>query len=193
MSDLGPHWDLLVDRIADAVVERLRATVVPPVPAPAETPAPAVDLDQPKRGRGPQPQLHQEGPTRVCALCGRSGTRRFHTDDNGRSWVCNDARACAGRRGGSAPRTPAGDVKDRGAETAAPAGPSPAAQPKTVVQPAPAPAPAPAPRPKPAPGVTARCQDCTRTFTLTGRLLRPAIDMHELKHGHIVDVLEATA
>lgn len=39
------------------------------------------------------------------------------------------------------------------------------------------------------PGVTARCQDCTRTFTLTGRLLDQAIALHELKHAHIVNVL----
>lgn len=48
-----------------------------------------------------------------------------------------------------------------------------------------APAPPPAPR-KPTPGVTAHCTDCTRTFTLTGRVLQQAADLHELKHGHIV-------
>ena len=38
--------------------------------------------------------------------------------------------------------------------------------------------------------VTARCVDCTRTYTLTGRVLQQAIDMHELKHGHIVQVVD---
>lgn len=41
------------------------------------------------------------------------------------------------------------------------------------------------------PGVTARCQDCTRTWTLTGRVLESAVELHEVKHAHIVDVLEA--
>lgn len=51
------------------------------------------------------------------------------------------------------------------------------------------------PEPRPSPGlpVTARCQDCTRTFTLTGRVLTQAVEMHELKHGHIVIVDEAAA
>lgn len=39
-------------------------------------------------------------------------------------------------------------------------------------------------------GVTARCQDCTRAFTLSGRPLEQAAQMHEMKHGHIVDVLD---
>lgn len=49
----------------------------------------------------------------------------------------------------------------------------------------------PAVRPeKPGPAVTARCQDCTRAFTLTGRVLDQAVKLHELKHGHIVDIIE---
>ena len=41
----------------------------------------------------------------------------------------------------------------------------------------------------PAP-ITARCQDCTRTFTLTGRVLAQAVELHELKHSHIVTINE---
>lgn len=40
--------------------------------------------------------------------------------------------------------------------------------------------------------VTARCQDCTRTWILTGRVLQMAIDLHEQKHSHIVDNYEET-
>lgn len=42
----------------------------------------------------------------------------------------------------------------------------------------------------PTPGVTARCQDCTRTWNITGRILDQAIEMHELKHAHIVTTHE---
>lgn len=40
------------------------------------------------------------------------------------------------------------------------------------------------------PGVTAQCRDCPRSWNLTGRVLRMAIDMHEAKSGHIVDELD---
>lgn len=38
--------------------------------------------------------------------------------------------------------------------------------------------------------VTARCTDCPQTWKLTGRVLRMAVDTHEVRRGHIVDVLE---
>jgi hypothetical protein len=42
------------------------------------------------------------------------------------------------------------------------------------------------PKPSAAPGITASCTDCTRTWTLTGRVLDQAVAMHEQKHSHIV-------
>ncbi|WP_165692685.1 helix-turn-helix domain-containing protein, partial [Mycolicibacterium fortuitum] len=64
--------------------------------------------------------------------------------------------------------------------------------PKAVDQSAPA-------RPQPMPRVTvtraakpdttARCSDCSRTWNLTGRVLDHAIQLHEMKHDHIVDIL----
>lgn len=40
------------------------------------------------------------------------------------------------------------------------------------------------------PGATAQCRDCPRSWNLTGRVLRMAMDMHEAKSGHIVDELD---
>ncbi|MCX8565086.1 hypothetical protein OS122_29825 [Mycolicibacterium mucogenicum] len=40
------------------------------------------------------------------------------------------------------------------------------------------------------PGVTAQCQDCTRTWTLTGDALREETEAHELARGHITTVHE---
>lgn len=75
------------------------------------------------------------------------------------------------------------DVKSVQANTTAP-----------VDQSAPA-APHPMPRvtvkpPAAKPGVTAQCSGCPRSWNLTGRVLRMAIDMHEVKSGHIVDELD---
>lgn len=39
------------------------------------------------------------------------------------------------------------------------------------------------------PETTARCSDCPRTWNLTGRVLDHAIQLHEKKHDHIVDIL----
>ncbi|MBU8813919.1 hypothetical protein KL953_34205 [Mycolicibacterium goodii] len=45
----------------------------------------------------------------------------------------------------------------------------------------------------PSPGVTARCLDCRRTWTLTDEVLQLAIKRHELRTGHIVDVYDDAA
>jgi hypothetical protein len=62
----------------------------------------------------------------------------------------------------------------------------PGNKPQPGLTPAPPP---PADSPIPA-GVTAKCQDCTRTWTLTGTPLSTAVEMHELKHSHVVSVAE---
>lgn len=38
--------------------------------------------------------------------------------------------------------------------------------------------------------ITARCTDCPQTWKLTGRVLTMAVDLHEARRGHMVDVLE---
>lgn len=177
--DLTPIVDQLVERIVDEVTDRLAARLFGPTPEPA---APEPEQEpQPVKPPAPEqsePASH-DSEKRVCEICGRVGTRRYVPVGDGR-WKCSPtATACAPRF-----RPPGAYV-----------GPPRAA---TVEPPAPAPAP---PSDNPpnkfprnvTPGVTARCQDCTRTWTLTGRTLRSAIDMHEMKQAHIVTVFEESA
>ncbi|UJL29958.1 hypothetical protein HZU38_05510 [Mycolicibacterium vanbaalenii] len=156
----------------------------------------------------PEPR-RQDGTEHTCEICGRVGTRRYVKTDTG--WRCSPtATACVGNQ--PEPVRKVGltvPVSDEDFDRAAarwgcldcaegtctrPAGHAsasdiPAKQIPAKVTPAPEP---PAPRipHSKSTDVTARCQDCTRAFTLTGRVLRQAIDMHELKHGHIVTVLD---
>ena len=112
---------------------------------------------------------------RTCEICGRVGVQRFVQTETG--WKCStSARSCPGNHPGVAVEAPVKAVQ----VDVAPADPEPEPEAEPVHH-------APAP---PAPGVTARCQDCTRTWTLTGIVLTQAAQMHELKHGHIVDILE---
>lgn len=44
------------------------------------------------------------------------------------------------------------------------------------------------------PPITARCSDCGRTWNLTGRVLRSAVQLHEhQRDGHVVDILTEEA
>nr|WP_292990541.1 DNA methyltransferase [Mycobacterium sp.] len=104
----------------------------------------------------------QDAVRHTCEVCGRTGSRRFVETETG--WRCApSATKCPGNK-----------------------------------QPDPAPVPVVAPvaavhdeRPVAlAAGITAKCQDCTRTWTLTGRVLRSAVEMHEQKHSHFVDVAD---
>ncbi|KWX66831.1 hypothetical protein [Mycobacterium sp. NAZ190054] len=136
-----------------------------------------------------QESRHQVSDPKTCEICGRVGTRRYVPIGDAKSgrWRCSPtATACIGNQ-----PTPADCNKDGRNSTpnVASASDIPAKQIPPKVTPAPEP---PAPRipHSKSTEVTARCVDCTRTYTLTGRVLQQAIDMHELKHGHIVQVVD---
>ncbi len=108
----------------------------------------------------------QDAMRHTCEICGREGTRRFVETETG--WRCApSATKCPGNK-------------------------QPDSAPEPVVAPV---AGVHDERPLAlAAGITAKCQDCTRTWTLTGRVLRSAVEMHEQKHSHFVDVADgATA
>lgn len=122
----------------------------------------------------PADEPHEKLPThkrqaekRTCESCGHKGFRKFDKTPTG--WIC--WRCIDSQKRQLAPQADDEAVADPEPEPAKP----------PAERPAPAPAPA---------GITARCQDCTRTYTLTGTPLRHAVEMHELKHGHIVDVID---
>jgi hypothetical protein len=143
----------------------------------------------------------------TCEICGRTGKQRFTATPTG--WRCSPtAYKCPGNRA-ERPR-PEPEPDPDIAQEPQQLDPDPAPEPVTA-----APDPEFAPRLEPMPprlepmpepaepalepgvlpsGVTARCRDCPRSWNLTGRTLQAAIDLHEMKRGHIVDVSEgATA
>lgn len=123
----------------------------------------------------------------TCALCGRVGSRRFEQAD-ANAWWCTDREACKKRRG--LPAEPVVNESDQAEHTPPVDAPTPAVEPPSDIPAKTIPANVTPPEPKPAgPAITARCQDCTRTFTLTDRLLDQAVEMHERRHGHIVRVM----
>lgn len=127
----------------------------------------------------------QDAVKHTCEICGRVGTRRYVRTETG--WRCSlTATACIGNQ-----PTPAdcNKVGRNSTPNVASASDIPAKPFSPKVTPTPEP---PAPRipHSKSTEVTARCVDCTRTYTLTGRVLQQAIDMHELKHGHIVQVVD---
>lgn len=169
IEDVTARADDIVAGIVDSVTGQLAAA--------AEQCAPSNDgqmTDPPASRPVVKPQRGQDAVQRMCVLCGRTGTRRFIETHAG--WCCapSSADACARK------------TAEKNAERAATrASDIPAKRfPAKVTPPPPAAKPA-----APAPGVTARCQDCPRSFTLVGRPLELAVEMHELKHSHIVKVL----
>jgi hypothetical protein len=157
--------------------------------------------------RGYASSTVQDAVEHTCEVCGRTGTRRYVSTPTG--WRCapSSAEACARKAGAkSAPPRPAdpqyahrtgrglpGQASDIPAKQFQPNVTPPKPEPPTVIpiDRTPPPAPAPVVRTAGLPraqAVTARCQDCTRTWTLTDRPLQMAVEMHELKHAHIVDI-----
>lgn len=136
----------------------------------------------------------QDAVKHTCEVCGREGSRRFVQTETG--WKCSpSATACAPRflAPGAKPSRPrptpngmatvrqldsiatpvAGRVIEKPSQTLAHA---------EVAQLADAIA---------KDEVTARCDSCNWTWNLTGRVLRQAVQLHELKHeGHMVDVVD---
>ncbi len=149
----------------------------------------------------------QDAVKHICEVCGRDGTRRYTRTPTG--WRCapSSADRCARRsaaQAGAPPVDPrfthrSGRGVPQAHETHSPAvaaastAPAPArgdfAAPVTqrrVEKPAQA-----FVIPHATDGViTAQCQDCRRTWTLSGPELQADVDGHELRKGHIVDVLD---
>ncbi len=168
-------------------------------------PSGATICDQPPpTQKPPKARSHaQDAVQHTCVICGRTGSRRFTrmTSDEGDDlWRCAPtATACPGNRR-TFPPPPKSSSQSR-------------AQPDTpqVDASEPCPKPEPAQDNPPPPtippgepvsreagggvvtGVTARCQDCSRTWTHTSPVLDMLIEKHELTHGHIVTVVVTDA
>ena len=131
--------------------------------------------------------------THTCDLCGRVGTRRFIQGGapDGTGWKCSPtATACIGNQPEPVRKVPnPALLKDLDAPATTSDIPAKPIPPK-VIPITREPEPAPRIPHSDSPAVTARCEDCTRVFTLTGRVLEQAVELHELGHGHIVKVLE---
>lgn len=110
----------------------------------------------------------------TCEICGRVGTRRYTPTGKG-GWRCApSATACSGNQPDPVSKIP-NPVLTKDLDEPAPSDiPAKQFPPKVTLT----------------PGVTARCQDCSRFWNLTGRVLQAAVDTHEFQKGHIVTVLE---
>lgn len=183
--DLTPIVDQLVERIVNEVTDRLAERLfgpaavpeaVEPEPEPVQPPTPKPATTEARAPKSPAPQ---DATTRTCQICGRVGQRRFvpaeRQDDSDTGWRCSPtAYACVGNRPAPVAKVP-NPALAKNLDTAPPSD-----------------IPANTFSPNVTPGVTARCQDCTRTWTLGGRVLDMAVNSHELKHAHIVTVYNET-
>jgi hypothetical protein len=186
--DLSPLLDHLVERIVDEVTERLAerlfGPLVPPTPPaspelpreaepepePTPDPEPAVVALEPVALEPDQPPARKkrtEGEQHTCEICGRKGTRRFVPvgDIKDGRWKCSPtATACAPQFKPPGKYTPpaVSDIPARALSANAAV----------------------------TPGVTARCQDCSRTWNLTGIVLDSAVEAHEINQGHIVTIVD---
>lgn len=217
ISDVAERADDIVDAVVHSITDQI-STAADALSAPAAPdPVPEHDCNCPADaanawcpthgqpddgypGRVPEPEpappANRATNERTCEICGRVGTRRYvpvgQAEDN--RWKCSPtAYKCPGNRGLDI-REPKPAVVE---PPAAPKPEQPTIRTLIRVQDKPAPAPEPpaplAERHSASPNVTARCQDCTRTWTLTDRPLELAIQMHELKQGHVVDTVEVPA
>lgn len=160
IEDVAARADEVIDHITDSLIDVIGA-------AAPENPATA-----PAAQCGRRRTRSKDKAQRTCELCGRTGSRRYIASTTG--WRCApSATKCVGHR------RQASHVD----------APQPARQrPQTSPRPAPA-----GERPLKlvrTPGVTAQCQDCTRTWTLSGAALRQETEAHELARGHIITVHE---
>lgn len=189
IGGLGLKADDIVRDAVDNICGQL-ATLTD-LEVPATEPEPSWPAGATAKQRAGIASCHaQDATTHVCEVCGREGTRRYVQTDTG--WRCAPSATKCRRHQATQASPTAPPVK------ASPPAPAPAPDPK----PAPKPAPKPTPTPPPAIEVaqlaeslakgttTAQCTACPRTWTLTGRVLNMAVDTHELKTGHIVDITE---
>lgn len=192
IDDFNARKDEIVQCVVESITGQLAAvahradlTAVPD-PAPEQPPLPPHDacrgcgaqFDQAHVGDCPEQRADhatgravggrasnsfQDASKRTCVICGREGSRRFTKTELG--WRCSpSATKCPGNR--TVPPPPA--VSDIPVKPIQPLFTTP-----------------------PKPDVTARCRDCPQTWKLTGRVLDMAVDLHEAKRGHMVEVLEA--
>lgn len=82
------------------------------------------------------------------------------------------------------PNEPANDIPEKPFQPNVT--PEPESPLRTLIRAQDAPKPEPAPEPTERQVISARCLDCRVSFTLSGRGLYIAVDMHERKHGHKV-------
>lgn len=161
IEDVASRADEVVNDITDSIIAVISAAA-PQMP-PTTTPA---------RCTTPRTRSKDKAQ-RTCELCGRAGSRRFVASSTG-GWRCAPtATKCVGHR---RPATEI-DVPQRQRHTGHSSHrlPPEAERHLNLVH---------------TPGVTAQCQDCTRTWTLTGDALREETEAHELARGHITTVHE---
>lgn len=170
MPNTNPRTVTLADDETAALVDAI-VTVVKSVVTQLTTTPNTPTMVEPQRPS----KRRQDSEQHTCEVCGRVGTRRYEQTATG--WRCapSSAETCA--RNAATNTTP-----PRPPEPPKDTPPEPIPIPVTAVQPD--------DPPKLEVKVTARCRDCSRTFNLTGRALILACEMHELKHGHIVTVIE---
>ncbi|MBZ4574677.1 hypothetical protein [Mycobacterium avium] len=147
--------------------------------------------DAARTDAGPAVKTKRKSPTwskeHTCEICGRTGVQRFIQTPTG--WRCSPtAVKCPGNQAAS--DIPAKQFAADVTPPEPPKLPRVPGEPPSERPSEPAPADPPPDQPPMPPGVTARCKDCTRTWNLTGFILQKAVEMHELKHGHIVDILD---
>lgn len=161
ITDVAERADDIVDDVVENIVGQLAAA------------AQSVQANASRTHRTPAtPPSRRPSASRTCELCGRLGSRRFVQSPTG--WRCAPtATKCVGHRRPAsnldAPSPP------RSAPPRAKTPAAPADRALKVVR---------------TPGVTAQCQDCTRTWTLTGIVLERTVETHELKRGHLVTVYD---
>ncbi|MBX9918845.1 MAG: hypothetical protein K2Y33_03270 [Mycolicibacterium frederiksbergense] len=195
IEDVTTRADEIVDNVVDSIVGQLAAAAEH-----AESPSNDDQMTEPEPQEPLAPRV-QDAVEHTCEQCGRTGTRRFVQTATGYRCAPSSAAACARKAGAKA--APPSPVDPRYAHRNGRGLPGQTSDiPAKPLQPNVTPTPLRTATPPPertktagqprADHITARCQDCTRTWTLTGRVLQSAIDMHEFQAGHVVTNLEET-
>jgi hypothetical protein len=139
----------------------------------------------PESGRPAKPKRSgaQDAEVRTCDRCGRIGSRQFRMIGPD-TWVCTREDSCAKKVAEIQQRiaqdevsreTPTGQARPAtirpGSEPVDPTGLFVAEPQADIAE------------------ITAKCTDCPRSWVLReARILKSAVEMHEMKHSHIVEV-----
>lgn len=163
-------------------------------------PVPTGDVTVTAKPQPKAPARTQDATEHTCEICGRTGSRRYMQTETG--WRCApSATKCSGNDAAVKASTASTETV-RDAFRAIPATVPALVHPRPTVTVKTPPVATQAQKQAELATVaqavevnkiTARCLDCTRTFTLTGRILEQAAEMHELKHSHIVAITEKEA